>query len=165
LSPLPLPSKPAVVAALLAGLERDLTAMKEAAEAAHAAATHEEARPENDKDTRAIEAGYLAGAQAARVKELEGTAAGLKFLTLRPFGPEDGVDVGALVETESESGRAVFLVAPVGGGLRAVVGGVEVQVVTPRSPLGAALAGKSAGDALEVVVKGSTRDYEIVRVV
>jgi len=35
-------------------------------------ATHEENKPENDKDTRALEQSYLARGQAQRVVELQG---------------------------------------------------------------------------------------------
>ena len=64
-------AKKALVATLVEKLDNELANMKRAAKDAREAATHEEAKPENDKDTRALEASYLAGAQAARVRELD----------------------------------------------------------------------------------------------
>src|SRR5687767_406927 len=63
--------KQALVTALLAKLEAELANMTKAANTAREAATHEEAKPENDKDTRALEASYLAAGQAERVRDLE----------------------------------------------------------------------------------------------
>ena len=42
----------------------DLATLEKAQHATQAAATHEEAKPENDKDTRALEQSYLARGQA-----------------------------------------------------------------------------------------------------
>ena len=53
-------------------MHREVEVLTAAARSTHEAATHEENKAENDKDTRAIEAGYLAGAQADRVRELQG---------------------------------------------------------------------------------------------
>ena len=99
------PEKQAIVDAIRAVLEQEIANLTAAALATREGATHEDAKPENDKDTRAVEAGYLAGAQAKRVRELELTAARLKFLELRNFGPKDGIALGALVEVEGAAHR------------------------------------------------------------
>ena len=61
------PARKALKAELLGKLEETLRTL----EAAHAdtreAATHAEAKPENDKDTRALEQSYLARGQAMRI--------------------------------------------------------------------------------------------------
>jgi len=41
------------------------------------------------------------------------------------------------------------------------VDGAAVQVITPQSPLGRELLGKSVGDAVEVRVAGKVRSYEV----
>jgi transcription elongation GreA/GreB family factor len=146
--------KRAVLAALIAEVQRSLDVMIEAAKIAHAAATHEEMKPENDKDTRGLEAGYLARGQSQRAAEIERTLKELKALPLRPM---DVVDTGALVELDS--GARVFI-APGGGGVKLKVNGVDVQVVTLTSPLGEALEGKGAGDVAEL----NKRALEIVSV-
>src|SRR5262249_18508075 len=133
-----------------------------AAKDAREAATHEEAKPENDKDTRAVEAAYLAGAQAERVRDLTRVAASLASLDLRTFGPEDRISSTALIELDLEGVSHHYFLAPKGGGLSVTVGGVVVQVITPLSPLGRELLGKSVGDVVEVRAQQKTRSYEVV---
>jgi hypothetical protein len=153
---------------LVAELVRDVTrqgaVLARAAGEAREAATHEEARPENDKDTRAVEAAYLAGAQADRARDLGRVAAALSSLPLRAFGPGDAIASSALIALEHDGATQHYLLAPQGGGLRATVDGVTVLVITPGSALGRELLGKTEGDVVEVTVDARTRAYEIVRV-
>jgi len=152
--------KRALILDLRAAIAREVAVLAAAARDAREAATHEEAKPENDKDTRAIEAAYLAGAQADRVRELERTANALEFLVLRDFRAGDAIALGALVELDYEGTRSLCFVAPAGGGMKGRAGEMEVQVITPQSPMGQALVGRSAGEVVEV----RKREYEIVRV-
>jgi transcription elongation GreA/GreB family factor len=133
----------------------------QAAEAAHRAATHEESVPENDKDTRALESSYLAGAQAARARELKAVQNALSFVPLRDFSAQDAIGLTALVELESAGRTTAYFLLPYGGGLRLRVGGQEIVVVTPEAALGQALVGAHVGDELEV----SGRAYEVVSLV
>lgn len=142
--------KRALVDALLAKLEEELATMRRAAKDAREAATHEEAKPENDKDTRALEASYLAGAQAARVRDLEGA---IKAIGGMPLLELEGkiIQASAVVTLEDEDEvRTIFFVAPFGGGATLTAPGLSAQVVTPQSPRGQALLGKSTGDVIEV---------------
>ena len=50
------------------------------------------------------------------------------------------------------------------GGVTVALDGKKVQVVTPPSPLGAALLGKTVGDAIEVPSKGGKRALTITDV-
>src|SRR6187431_2441771 len=75
----------------------DLKAMSAAQRVVVDGATHEENRPENDKDTRALEQSYLARGQAQRVAELQDALNLLKALELRAFSPESLIALGALV--------------------------------------------------------------------
>jgi Transcription elongation factor, GreA/GreB, C-term len=159
------PSRVALKAELLGLLGRHLETLERAHRAACEGATHEEAKPENDKDTRAVEAAYLAGAQAGRARDLERASAALAALPLKGFGPGATIASSALVELEQEGAAHWYFLAPQGGGLRASAGGAEVQVITPQSPLGRELLGKAAGDDVEVTVQGKRRTYEILRVV
>jgi transcription elongation GreA/GreB family factor len=124
-------------------------------------ATHEEAKPENDKDTRALEQSYLARGQAARIDELRASIAGVTALALRDF-EDRPVALGALVVLEADGEEWTLLVAPGGGGARLADG--RVQVVTPQSPLGHALLGKQAGDQVEIVVAGRVRTWHVLRI-
>ncbi|HEY1099909.1 MAG TPA: GreA/GreB family elongation factor, partial [Myxococcota bacterium] len=146
-----------------ADLENDLETMVAAARATHEAATHPEAKPENDKDTRGIELGYLAVGQSARAAEQQRALNVLRTLTPRAFTAADLVDVTALVTLRDDDTDAVShsLLAPLGGGQRLQIGGQPVQIVSPAAPLGAAVLGKKVGDVVEVVIAGKTRTFVV----
>jgi hypothetical protein len=156
--------KRALIAVLREDIARAVAVISRAATESREAATHEEAKPENDKDTRAIEAAYLAGAQAERARELDRAAAALAALPLRRFGPGDPISASALIELEHDGVTQLYFLAPQGGGMRAVVDGVEVQILTPQSALGRELLGKTAGDVVELTGPRRARSYEIVAV-
>ncbi len=152
---------------LIAILRRDAAAAERAHRETVAAATHQEAKPENDKDTRALEQSYLARGQAQRVEDLRAAVAEVEAMTVgapeRMRGASAGrAALGALVSVIEDDAEATFWIAPHGGGAR--LEGGKVQVVTPRSPLGQALVGKTAGDECEVVIAGKTRSLEVVLV-
>lgn len=156
--------KAALIAAAMAQLRRDADALRESARQTREGAVHEESRAENDKDTRGLEATYLARGQAARVEEMEEAITKLRFLELRAFGPDDPIGPSALVTLEGEDGERRYLLVPVAGGLRVEVDGRTVQLLTPASPLGRALVGKQTGDEMELRLRGRLREYEIVDV-
>jgi transcription elongation GreA/GreB family factor len=149
-------------ASLKQELLEQLEAQLATARAAHAAATEgaisDEARPENDKDTRGLEQSYLARGHAQRVAELEAAVAALAAMTVQPLAK---VAIGALVTVqEDERSRQLYLAAH-GGGL--VLGGA-VTVVTPTSPMGRALHGRSTDDECELVAGGVQRTLVITEV-
>lgn len=152
-------SKSDVVKALIASLRRDLDAVDAAARAAHDAATHPEAKPENDKDTRALEAGYLAGAQSARAAELK------QHLELVEKSP---VSAFSLVTFTEKKARQTVLLSKWGGGQKLDVddGGARtvVSVITPQSPIGEAVNGLAAGDDVEFEMGARKRHLVIVSV-
>src|SRR5262245_3484546 len=94
--------KHALIAALCESLEAEITRATESAERTRAGAIHEEARPENDKDTRALEASYLARGQAQRVVDLQQALKQVRFMDVRAFGPDDEIGISALVQLQSE---------------------------------------------------------------
>ncbi len=150
--------KSAVLAALRARVEADLEAVTRSQLETVAGATHEESRPENDKDTRALESTYLARGLAQRVADLTSAASMLANLAVRSFGDDDPIALSALVTVEDGDGRAThYFIAPAGGGLEVVVDGVAVRIVTPESPLGRQLSGKHAGDEIEARGKAGPR--------
>lgn len=158
----PPPPKEALRDELLGLLLADLEALQRAQRSTQEGATHEEAKPENDKDTRALEQSYLARGQAARVEAMREAVAAVRAMPLRPFGPEQPVALGALVSAEEEDETFEFWLAPEGGGCRLAAG--RVQVVTPRSPLGRALLGKHEGEECDVLLAGRTRSLLLTAV-
>jgi transcription elongation GreA/GreB family factor len=144
--------------ALVARLEADLATAKAAHAAAIEGATHEEARAENDKDTRGLEQSYLARGLAQRVAELEAAVANVPAMTIEATSK---VSLGAVVTVDEDGDELVFFVAGHGGGLE-LPGGVTV--VTPSSPIGRALLGKREDDECEVAAGGRKRTLVITKV-
>ena len=153
-----------IVAALRARIAEEIATMTRIAQEAAEAAAHEENKPENDKDMRSTEASYVARGQAGRARELERAHGLLGAMGLRDFGAGDGIAASALVELEHRGATMVCFLAPAAGGQRVKVEGVEVQVVTPNSPLGAALLGLLEGDDVEVRTPQGAKTYTIVQV-
>lgn len=153
--------------ALIGLLEQDLATAVSAHAATEAGATHEEAKPENDKDTRALEQSYLARGQAARVEELRVALGQARTI---PTKAVDGgpAALGAVVTAEEDGRTQHFYLAPGrGGAMLTAEGGSEtvtVQVVTLASPLGRGLLGKRAGDDCEIRVGPRVRALTITSV-
>jgi transcription elongation GreA/GreB family factor len=147
---------------LIASLKNELAVAEKAFANTRAAATHEEAKPENDKDTRALEQSYLARGQAQRVEELRGAVADVETMQLRDANDGKPIGVGLVVDVSGDEKTASYFLAPHGGGAR--LGNGAVQVVTPKSPLGRAFLGKREGDETEVVLAGKSRVLSIDRV-
>jgi len=159
--------KQAVLAALTQKLEAELERAQKRARDAAAGATHEENRAEGDKDMRATEASYVARGQAGRASEMEEALVRVGALELIAFGPRARIAVSALVELALDGKRLHYFLVPAAGGERLLVGGTEIQTLTPQSPLGRALLGLTEGDDAELPGRQAgdrPRSYEIVKV-
>lgn len=154
--------KRALHAELVARLSSQLDAARHAHQSAIEGATHEQARAENDKDTRGLEQSYLARGHSARVADLEVAVAAVRALVLRSFTDDQAASLGALVLVDEEGRRLSYFFASHGGG--ETLAGGTVQVVTPRSPLGAALIGKRSGDVAELRLAGRRRELEVLEI-
>jgi len=159
-----LPNKKRVLDAVLARMHEAWAQMTAAALRTQEGATHAEAKPENEKDTRALEQSYLARGQAARAEELTEQMHVLRFMPLKDYGDEDPIGAGALIALEAEDGARCLFLAPHGGGTEVTVDGTEVLVVTPVSAMGRAVLGRALGDDVELRVRGAARSYSIVEV-
>jgi transcription elongation GreA/GreB family factor len=144
------PDKARILSLLRARVAADLATMSAAQRAVVVGATHEENRPENDKDTRALEQSYLARGQAQRVVELQDALNKLKALELRDFSASSAIGLSALVTVDDGRELVHYFIAPAGGGLRIELEGAEVRVVTPQAPIAQALLGKHEGDDLDL---------------
>jgi transcription elongation GreA/GreB family factor len=142
--------KSQILKLLRESVSADFATMSAAQRAVVDGATHEENRPENDKDTRALEQSYLARGQAQRVVELRDALNKLQALELRKFTASSAIGLSALVAVDDGRDIVHYFIAPAGGGLRLDVAGVEVRVVTPQAPIARALLGKVEGDDLDV---------------
>jgi transcription elongation GreA/GreB family factor len=155
------PDKQKVLAQVIEQLSSTVSALVSHVQTIREGATHEEAKPENDKDTRALEQSYLARGQALRAEEVVEQVHVLRYLPLAQFKAGDPISTGALVEIESDEATRCLFVLPHGGGIEVHVDDVEVQVVTPTSPLGKALLGRTVGDDFQIRMRGAMREYVI----
>jgi transcription elongation GreA/GreB family factor len=156
--------KHVLLRALVEALERDLAKAVQAQRLTQSGATHEESKPENDKDTRALESSYLARGQAKRVLELRDELASVKLMEARAFDPSTPIALSAVVELGSDEGNVIYWLVPGGAGARLDVGEHSVRIVTPQSPLGRSLLGKRLGDTFDVRTPTGLHEYEVVRV-
>ena len=85
---------------------------------------------ESKWDTRSIEAGYLAGAQKKRIKEVEYEIQSLLFLKESSL-LKTQVVLGALIETEHIS----YLITECTGGMKTEINGKSILAISSKSPL------------------------------
>ncbi|MDF7825091.1 hypothetical protein P4B35_13795 [Pontiellaceae bacterium B12227] len=137
-------NKKDILKVVVQALEEELRVQLKGQAMAAEGATHTEAKAESKWDTCGLEQSYLARGLA---KQFEALSAGV--MELRSFQPLDfsgkGIGVGALVEAETDGFKDLFFLLECGGGTEVEVDGREITVITPESPVGSALLGKSAG--------------------
>lgn len=134
-----------------------------AANSAHEAATHEELVAENKYDTKGLEASYLAGAQARRANELQIDIDEIKKIQIKSFSEQEAIDYSSLVEIEDEDGASKFLlIVNRAGGYKIQYQGVEIQSITPASPLGQKLWKKKLDDEIELKTQAQSKYYSII---
>lgn len=155
-------NKQLLVEAALVELQGQLIALKQAAEATRAGATHAESRAESDKDTRGLEASYLARGQAQRVAGTEEVIKRLRFLELMSFELDQAIALSAVVHLAVEDRDGHYFLVPAGGGLTVQADGTQVQLLNVTSPLGRALIGRCTGEAFEMRLQGREQDFEIL---
>jgi transcription elongation GreA/GreB family factor len=156
--------KSVLIKKITSSLVESLELLQKAARASHAEATHESSKAENKYDTRGLEAAYLAGGQARQVREIMEAIEQYEVLPNREFESADGIDVSALVELETDGTRGWYFIGPKCGGLEVKVGGKEVLVITPQSPLGKNLIGRKSGEQWSSKLSGSMVQTRILSV-
>lgn len=150
---------------IISQLTQDLAVLSQAAKTAHEASTHEENIPDNKYETLALEASYVAQGQANRAQEIKQALDAYKQLSLQHFDHDSAIRLSALVTIESGDGssRTVFI-GPLEGGLKISAGEIDILVITPLSPLGRDLIGKSVGDIINSGVGAGRKEFEITEV-
>jgi transcription elongation GreA/GreB family factor len=133
----------------------------DAAEMAREGATPSERR---DDARVALEYGSLAKGHAQRAERARSELGVLDAFAPRPLPRGARIELGTIVEVESEEGQGrTFLLAPVGAGVELTTpDGGFLSVVTPSAPLGRAVLGRQVGDTVEVVIDGEPREWTIV---
>jgi transcription elongation GreA/GreB family factor len=148
---------------LVTTLEAERDTLLAAQRATAGGVTHAESKADSDKDTRAIEASYLARGQGQRVESLILDVQRLASMKLRAFDADTPVALSAVVTLHNDEGQpSVVYLAAAGGGTALAAG--DVSVITPGSPLGRVLIGATAGDVVQLARGGTSRAFEVVRV-
>lgn len=154
-------AKTAIVERIIAQLQDALDTAIQASHIAHETATHEESVAENKYDTFGLEASYLAEGLSRQVQTLKDA---IQMYRNGRFADLPGQDirVGSFIvlETDDELARYYFL-GPAGGGIEVMVDGIRCQVVTPGSPLGQAMLGKSVDDEVRLLLGGNSQQLTV----
>lgn len=128
----------------------------------HEGATSSEAKSESKYDTRAVEAGYIAGAQKARMEELEDELQLLDEIDLDHLPLS--VSVGSLIELQFENSSKIYFISSTAGGTIVDVDDEKILVISAFSPIGVEAIGLQKGDEFEVEVSGQARSYKILSI-
>jgi len=157
-------NKALILEQILNALRRDLATLQTAVKVAHESATHGESVAENKYDTRGLEAAYLAHGQAKRAGEIDATLRVYEAVSPQALAdPCSEVGLSCLVQLEDQAGLARWVwMGAEAGGLKFSFENMESTVVTPKSPLGAALMGRQLGDLFELRVGENLMAYEII---
>lgn len=132
--------KQQIVDLLFQILNKQLEQAKKALESTKALASSDDMKSESKYDTRGIEAGYLAGAQEKRVKQLQIELNHLKNLNI---DQKDDVMPGALIETCEK----YYFITFNSGGHKVKVEGIEINIISIKAPL----VEKILNDQIEVI--------------
>ena len=158
-------NKEKILQQILEKLSDDLNVLLHAAIRAHEASTHEENIADNKYDTLSLESSYIAQGQANRAQEIKETIESFKNLPLKSFEPSSTIVLSALITLEDEDGTPLIVfLGPKAGGLKIKEGENEIVVVTPASPLGRELKGKTVGDFVRIFANSGKKEYEIMEV-
>ncbi|NOU48984.1 transcription elongation factor GreAB [Pseudoalteromonas sp. JBTF-M23] len=142
-------------------LEAKLNEAQQAAQSAHEDATHEQSVAETQYDSLSIESGYLAQGQSERVNEVHKSIS--LFAQSYDVNVLPKIGLGSLIKAiDIDDNTHWFYLGPSEGGLKVVVKGELILVITPSSPIGKAMNGKRVGDECEYTVAGQTYNYEIL---
>jgi transcription elongation GreA/GreB family factor len=129
-------------------------------------AIHEENRQEHPKDTRAIEAGYLARGLAERVESTADAVAALAAFRVRDFDSDDPIALSAVVGLEDVDGiETLYFLVPAAGGETLDCNGTSVYTIAPEAPIGRALIGRFVDDEVSLELPSGLARLTVVRMV
>ncbi|MCB0392769.1 MAG: GreA/GreB family elongation factor [Bdellovibrionales bacterium] len=154
-----------IVKLVLDELDKRVNILVQAALDAKDAATNEESKAENKYDTRGLEASYLAGAQAQRANELVDSIRKLKELKITHYSDNDEINITSLVEVMDDSRNYKwFFILPYAAGIEITYKDLNIQTLSPQTPLAKKLIGQSKGDLIEWKSKNNIFEYEVSKI-
>jgi transcription elongation GreA/GreB family factor len=144
-------------------LQKEVNSTLGAVNEAHSLATHEQSKPENQYDTLALEAAYLAHGQSERIIDLQRQMIVLNHFELTAFTEETRIGLGALVCIKEQHKPIQWLwLVPVAGGQVLTCCETEVRTITEKAPLAARLIGRYLGDEIEIVLGRKKKQFEVI---
>lgn len=132
-------NKALLIQTIVETLTEQFESTLQSSKSTRASGSDPESKAENKYDTRATEENYLADGLARQAQESALAAKAIAKLRPAPFGPDDPIDLGALIQLGFPGETAWFFLAPAGGGTEVTCEGAQVTVITPESPLGSQL--------------------------
>lgn len=150
---------------LLDILRAELVSTLDAVNQARDHAVHEQSKPENQYDTLALEASYLAHGQSVRAAELQRQMTVLKHLKFTEYVPDTTVVVGTIVQIKDVAAHIQWLwLLPVCGGIVLHYEDIGITTITPDAPLGHKILGCYAGDEFSLRLGQNVKSFEIMAV-
>jgi transcription elongation GreA/GreB family factor len=147
---------------LLQKAREELNILETSARSHREFATDQEFKAESKYDTRALEASYLAAAEAKRVEELKLEIQILEEVDIDQSQKLGEISIGALVDLSHLGQVRQYFLIPTAGGTVIKIQETAVLVVSVFSPIGDALLGLKAGDEFEVETPKETRHYQVL---
>lgn len=150
-----------IIAEIISQLQQELTLALVAADNAHKAATDDQSVAETQYDTLAIEQSYLAEGQSRRVAEIRQAIKSFEDFPANLAEKQTNIVLGSLVQMEQDIAKQQwFFITPAAGGHRCQITEqdilVSITLITPQSPMGAALLGKELDDEVKLSIGNKT---------
>lgn len=156
--------KQALKETLLESIDEEIKAATAASTSAQEAASHEDNQPENQYDTLALEAAYLAHGQSERILKLQESRIALEKWHCPNLQSDDSIRLGAYVQLVSENDVEDYVFLSIIGGRHIEFDGKKITLVSMETPLAKALAGCYEGDELTLTLGGQHQRWEVVSI-
>ncbi len=145
-------------------VSEELDTLSEIAEQTRKSATDKDLKQEGKYDTRAIEEGYLAGAQAKRVSQLR---ADLSLLRALAFDIQTkNIQEGSIVKVkEEEENRSYnYLIFKGSGGIKVSLGEEEFSSLSLKSKIAEELLGLEVGESAIAETPKGEKEYFVLSI-
>jgi transcription elongation GreA/GreB family factor len=156
--------KEKVLGQLRNNLQNELSLARQSYESSSAYKSQDDMKQEGKYDTRAIEAGYLAGAQKKRIDEIEQELGMLDEIDLKLTNEVNDVITGSLVLLEHNGIEKHYFLSPTGGGKLLTIEGEPVLVISVFSPLGQELVGAKINEEVSIEIKDQVKSYLVKKI-
>ncbi len=153
-----------IVQVLVDNVSGEIESLVSSYEQAHSDACGDEMKSDGKYDTRAVEAGYLVGAQKKRIEELKLEQKMLEAIEVRSFSENDEIAIGALVEIKLNNLSKNYFLSPTAGGTLLNIDGNPILVISVFSPIGSEALGLTVGDSFELETSGGERCYTVEKI-